>query len=464
MSDYPFGFRPPGEDDESGSGGGSGAGSGGGLPFGFGPGGNPGDLGELLQQLGRALSSGETGPVNWTLAHDTARQVVAAEGDRTVADAERRAVEDATRLAEVWLDPTTTLPAGTTSSRAWSRSEWIEGTLPTWTKIIEPVAAKVAAASGSAIPEEMRAMAGPMLGMLQQLGGAMFGGQVGQGLGQLAIEVLSGTDIGLPLAPRGIAVLLPANVTAFGAGLAVPQDDVRLYVALREAAHHRLYGHVPWLEATLLGAVEEYASGINVDSSRLQELFGGIDPSNPAAIQQALESGVFEPQDTPAQEAALARLETLLALVEGWVDAVVTRASTPIAGAPALAEAIRRRRATGGPAEQTFATLVGLELRPRRLREAARLWEVLETERGMEGRDAVWGHPDLLPGPADLDDPEAFARRSAPSQTDWDMAGLDDATPATDPEPGPDQPGPDQRGPDQPGPDQPDPDEPPPAS
>jgi putative hydrolase len=270
----------------------------------------------------------------------------------------------------------------------------------------------------------MRSVAGPMLGMVAQLGGAMFGGQVGQGLGQLALEVLSGTDIGLPLVPAGVAVLLPANVTAFGAGLSVPQEDVRLYVALREAAHHRLYGHVPWLEARLLGAVEEYAGGINVDASRLQDLMGTIDPTNPAGIQQALESGVFEPEDTPAQQAALARLETLLALVEGWVDTVVTAASKPIGGAAALREAIRRRRASGGPAEQTFATLVGLEMRPRRLQEAARLWEVLEAERGLEGRDAVWGHPDLIPGPADLDDPEAFARGG---DTAWDMSALENA-------------------------------------
>ena len=378
----------------------------------------------MLQQLGRALSSGDGGPVNWTLAHDTARQVVAAEGDRSVADAERRGVEDAARLAEVWLDPTTTLPAATTSALAWSRSEWVEGTLPTWAKIVEPVAAKVSAASGDALPEEMRAMAGPMMGMLQQLGGAMFGAQVGQGLGQLALEVVSGTDIGLPLAPKGVAVLLPANITAFGAGLSVPQDDVRLYVALREAAHHRLYGHVAWLEARLLGAVEEYAGGINVDGSRLQELLGGLDPGDPAALQQALESGVFEPEDTPAQAAALARLETLLALVEGWVDMVVTRASTQIPGAESLREAVRRRRATGGPAEQTFATLVGLELRPRRLREAARLWELLEEHRGIDGRDAVWGHPDLLPGPADLDDPDAFALGGS-GETGWDMSALD---------------------------------------
>jgi len=69
---------------------------------------------------------------------------------------------------------------------------------------------------------------------------------------------------------------------------------------------------------------------------------------------------------------------------------------------------VRRNRATGGPTEQTFATLVGLELRPRRLREAAALWVALTEARGAEGRDAVWASPDLLPSGGDLDDPAAF--------------------------------------------------------
>ncbi len=78
-------------------------------------------------------------------------------------------------------------------------------------------------------------------------------------------------------------------------------------------------------------------------------------------------------------------------------------------GAAALREASRRRRAAGGPAEQTFATLVGLELRPRRLREAAALWWSVTEKHGVSGRDGLWGHPDLMPGADDLDDPLGFA-------------------------------------------------------
>ena len=193
----------------------------------------------------------------------------------------------------------------------------------------------------------------------------------GTAVGELAREVVGSTDIGLPLVPEGVAALLPAGVAQFGQGLSVDAGEVRLFLALREAAHQRLFAHVPWLRAYLLGAVEQYASGITVDMTRLQEAIPDVDITNPEALREALAGeGLFRPEDTPAQKAALVRLETALALVEGWVATGVSAAARDrLTHADALAEAVRRRRATGGPAELTFATLVGLELRPRRLRE-----------------------------------------------------------------------------------------------
>jgi putative hydrolase len=374
---------------------------------------DPSQLGAIFQQLGRALSSDETGPVNWDLARDMARQTVSAKGDASVTESEQHAVADAIQLADHWLDAVTSIPAGVKTARAWSRAEWVEGTLPAWRDLVEPVAARVAGSMDQMVPAEMRQMAGPLLGVIQRMGGAMFGGQVGQAIGELAAEVVGSTDVGLPLGPAGTAALLPANVAAFGAGLGVPPDQVRLYVALREAAHHRLFAHMPWLRAHLLGAVEAYSRGIRVDTRRLEEAVGRIDPSDPEAMQQALSGGMFEIEQTPEQEAALARLETMLALVEGWVDEVVSAAAEPhLPSAAALRETVRRRRAAGGPAEQTFATLVGLELRPRRLREAAALWHLYGEERGADARDAVWAHPDLMPTADDLDNPADYVRRA----------------------------------------------------
>ncbi|MGQ0842947.1 MAG: zinc-dependent metalloprotease [Sporichthyaceae bacterium] len=379
--------------------------------FGGGPGTDPNALANMFTQLGQMMQW-TGGPVNWDLATDTARKTVAAAGsDPSVSDTARREIDEAVRLAELWLDPTTTLPSSGAAALAWSRAEWIAATVPVWRSLVDPVAEKVVGSMGEVLPAEMAAQAGPLVGMMRQMGGAMFGAQVGQALGTLAGEILGASDIGLPLGPAGRPALVAANVAAFSEGLGVPPSEVRLYLAMREAAHQRLFAGVSWLRGHVLSAVQTYANGISIDMSRIESVVSDLDPTNPEAISRALSEGMFTPQQTPAQEAALARLETLLALIEGWVDEVVNAAAVEHlspASASALRESLRRRRAAGGPAEQTFGNLIGLELRPRRLREAAALWQELRVARGVDGRDAVWEHPDLLPSGPDLDDPSAF--------------------------------------------------------
>jgi putative hydrolase len=394
----------------------------------LGPMGDPQQFADALRQFAD-LMSWQGGPVNWDLAKNVARQTVAQKGDASVLDVDREKVTSALRLADLWLEDATEFPSGIRTTQAWSRAEWVEATLPVWSKLCDPIAERaVDAMSGmlnadpaemaADLPPEMRAMLGGIGGfgglteMMRRIGGMMVGGQTGAAVGALAEEVVSSTDVGLPLGPAGTAALLPSGVAAFGAGLSVDADEVRLFLALREAAHHRLFAHVPWLRSRLLGAVEDYARGIKVDASALRDAMPQIDPANPDALSEALSgTALFQPEDTPEQKAALARLETVLALVEGWVATVVAAAAADrLPQADALAEAIRRRRATGGPAERTFATLVGLELRPRKLREAAAIWQGLTAERGVAGRDGIWAHPDLLPTAEDFDDPEGFVR------------------------------------------------------
>jgi putative hydrolase len=419
----------------------------------FGGAGGTGQFADALRQFADMLSY-TGGPVNWDLAKNLARHAIAAHGDPSVLENERAAVTDALRLADLWLDDVTTFPSGIRKIQAWSKSEWLEATFPVWSQLCEPIAVKGVDAMGTmldpsqlggalggpeggpdipGLPPEMReAMSGAgglggalggLAGMFRQLGGAMIGGQTGAAIGELAGEMVSSTDIGVPLGPQGTAALIPSGVADFGAGLSVDLSEVRLFLALREAAHQRLFGHVPWLRQHLLGAIEAYASGITVDMSKLREAMPDIDVSDPAALRDALQGeAMFRPEDTPAQKLALARLETALALVEGWVATVVAAAAGDrLTHSAALAEAIRRRRASGGPAERTFATLVGLEMRPRLLREAADLWAGLGAARGVDGRDALWGHPDLLPTAEDLADPDAFVR----GQQEFDISDLE---------------------------------------
>jgi putative hydrolase len=436
MADLPFGFSAG--DDPDRDQGGKNPDDGGDdtrpNPFGLGSGDfDVADLGEIFTRLGQmfsgagsAMASGKaSGPVNYDLARQLASSSIGFVAP--VPPATVSAIADAVHLAETWLDGATALPAGTSRAVAWTPNDWIDNTLDTWKRLCDPMAEQISTVWASALPEEAKAMAGPLLSMMSQMGGMAFGSQLGQALGTLSKEVLTSTDVGLPLGPKGVAALLPNAIDSLCKGLEQPRSEIVTFLAAREAAHHRLFSHVPWLASQLLNAVETYARGIKIDMSGIEEAARGFNPmslGDPAAMEQLLTQGVFEPQATPEQTAALERLETLLALIEGWVQTVVTAAlGDRIPGTAALSEMLRRRRATGGPAEQTFGTLVGLELRPRKMREAAALWERLTDAAGIDARDTVWQHPDLLPDSSDLDEPAAFIDRVIGGDT----SGIDEA-------------------------------------
>ena len=396
------------------------------LPFGFGTGdsGQPFDmqaLGAAFQQFGQMLSNAptESGPVAWSVVEDVARKSLQTTGDPVVADAELRSITAAVQLANHWLDEACTFPECTAAPQAWSRAQWLEFTMPVWRRVVEPIATQMQNAIPANIPTELSAMLGPLLGMVQQLSSVAFSNQLGNSLAGLAREVVSASDIGIPLTDNPVVALVPSNATQFGEGLEVAADDVRLYLALRECAHQRLFAHVPWLRARAIGALEAYVAGLHVDQDRLQDMLQDVDFANPEAMQELMTSGLMTPDDTEEQRAALARLETLLALVEGWVDDVVTEAARDrLPAAVALRESMRRRRAAGGPAEKAFGSLVGLELRPRALREAATLFAAVRSQGDASTRDALWGHPDLLPDAEDLKDPLGFIERSSAADED----------------------------------------------
>ena len=270
------------------------------------------------------------------------------------------------------------------------------------------------AEQGLAVPEMPMLAGADITSMMRTMGSLSFAMQVGQAAGTLSREVFGGTDVGLPLLAEPALLLVPANVAEFAEGLDAPADEVWHFLAVREAAHARLFTHVPWLRASLLGAVEDYARGIEIDLEQMEQSMRGIDPTNMDQLRSALAGGIFAPHHTEAQTRALERLETALALVEGWVEEVTATAVAPhLPHAVPLREMLRRRRAAGGPAEDTFGTLVGLELRPRRARDAATLWAIVAQEKGQHDRDELWSHPDLFPTAADLDSPTDFLQRRA---------------------------------------------------
>ena len=187
-----------------------------------------------------------------------------------------------------------------------------------------------------------------------------------------------------------------------------------VYIAAREAARQRLFKHVPWLVERIVSSVEEYAIGLVIDTSHLEEVTRelNLESGDPQAIQDAmskLQGMDLSPRITSKNTAAASRLETLLALVEGWAEHVVTEAlGERIPSTSKLTQAWAHRRSTGGSAENAFSKVVGIELNAPKVSEAAELWRRATVAVGAEKRDKAWDHPDFLPTAEHLDNPAAF--------------------------------------------------------
>lgn len=370
-------------------------------------------LSGLFASLRHAMQNPGEG-IDWSVTRRTAIEIAGQGGGETDPSAVLRAFP----VAGLWLDEVTDVGQSADAPRAVSRIEWVQQTVDTWISLAEPVAESISRslmdALSSQLPEELADSLGGLAPVLRSVGGTLFATQLGQVVGRLSQEVVAVGDVGIPLLSgpdREGGALIPSGVAAFAEGLEQDSEAVTLYLAVRELAHARLFRHARWLRLHMLTAITDYARGIRIDTGHIEELARDLDPSDTAKIQELVSSGALIPPKSPEQEAAHARLETMLALIEGWVDAVTAEAVTRLPGAEAIAEMVRRRRATGGPAEHAFGTLVGLELRPRRLRDAAAVWRLLAERGGIARRDELWSHPDLLPTAEELDHPARLLER-----------------------------------------------------
>lgn len=389
-------------------------------PFGAFGGANGGGLGDMLNQFGQMLSGmgssmnspENSGPVNYDMAKRIALQQISQ--SKAVSADDTKAVEESVRLAELWLDDATYLPTASGTAKAWDSKQWLEETMPAWQRMVTPVAEHMNDAQLDSMPEQAREMMGPMTKMMNQMSGMNFGMQLGHALGDLASQALTGSDFGLPIAPANTVALLPQTIQKVARELNVPGQEVLVYIAAREAARQRLFKHVPWLVERIVSSVEEYAIGLVIDTSHLEEVTRelNLESGDPQAIQDAmskLQGMDLSPRITSKNTAAASRLETLLALVEGWAEHVVTEAlGERIPSTSKLTQAWAHRRNTGGSAENAFSKVVGIELNAPKVSEAAELWRRATVAVGADKRDKAWEHPDFLPTAEHLDNPAAF--------------------------------------------------------
>ena len=419
-------------------------------PFGFTPGNSddsnePVDFAAMMQQMQQQIQEqfsklginatgfgGSTEALPKNLVRDTAKKFATAQGSAPIGANDVSDVEQAISIAELWLSDATFFPQSPNSgSVALARTDWVDTTLAGWQTTVEPLAIGLSSAIGELLNQaqgeadqqenpfgqgNMQIPIGMISALLNSFIGSLVATQLGQAIGGLAGKVTGAHDVGLPLIDGAYPTLVPQNIKEWATDLDIPMEEIRIFHALREAAIARLFAHNPWLVSYIRTAITDYGKGINIDMEAIQEQAqqalesgNGFDPSNPESFTIALNDGIFTPQETPAQRAALTKLETALALIDGWSEEVVTLAAGDrLPNIGALQETLRRRRATSAPAQQLFSSLFGLQVSPRLAREASAFWKQVRELKDVEARDRVWSG--ILPTADDLLTPESFLK------------------------------------------------------
>jgi putative hydrolase len=382
----------------------------------------------LFSQVGKT-NSGKDGEevLSITTARDTATKFVKVQGLKPLGTKDVSVVENAFEISELWLNEATAFPASTHAPMAVSRMDWVLETMPGWHKTIEPLAAGLSSAISDLMDQAMNAQAADpeqgqppiemITAMLRSFIGTMIATQLGQSIGTLATSVTGAHDVGLPLLDPARAIVIPENIENWAVDLEIAKSEVFIFHALREGAVARLFAHNPWLVSYIQSAVVEYGKGIHIDIDAIQrqaqEAFEGMQANMPEgagegeAISFALDNGIFTPEESPAQKSALLKLETVLALIDGWTDEVVSLAAGDrIPSIEQLRESHRRRRASSSPAQQLFSSMLGLQVSPKLTREASAFWKKIREVKSVGERDQIWSG--LLPTADDLLDPEKF--------------------------------------------------------
>ena len=380
-----------------------------------------------------------------TVVRDTAKKFVQTQGSQPIGTKDVTVVDNAFEIADLWLNEATVFPAttGNTSHRSVSRLDWVDETLKGWQATMEPLATGLTAAISTLLdeamaqqahdPENGEAMAGPMgtiAGLLRTFIGSLIATQLGQAIGSISATATGAHDVGLPLLDPARPLLIPENIEKWSADLEIPKTEVYLFHALREAAIARLFQHNPWIVSYIRSAIVDYGRGIHIDMEAIQrqaeDAMQNFDPSqlNPESGENsftiALNNGIFTPEETPAQRAALSKLETALALVDGWADEVTALAAGDrLPALTQLREMYRRQRATNAPSQQLFKTLLGLEVTPKLAREASAFWQKVRESKDIAARDQIWSG--ILPSAEELLEPEKFLTST---EVPDDLSGL----------------------------------------
>jgi putative hydrolase len=338
------------------------------------------------------------GPVNWRLAREIAESVAgeAEPVEPWLAEEYRElAVTAGMQIAaHSPLDPT----GHTADVRPVDRRTWASDNVSAFSYIAEPVADKMTGG-------------GPVGSVLEQLGPALIGMQMGSVVGFMSHRVLGQFDVGIPAGEESAISFIVPNIEAFAEENDLDQRQTRMWVALHEVTHRAEFA-VPWVTEHILMLMHAFVEGLSVDPEEIARRMEGL--QDPEALQRMMDnpSGFSELLGGEVQQGPLEDIQAFMAVMEGYGDYLIDRAAPGLVPeALSIRQAIDSRRAEPSQGEQVLQQVLGLDLGHQQYGLGAGFCNEVDRRWGDETLSRLWESPEMLPKLSELDDVVGWAAR-----------------------------------------------------
>ena len=259
------------------------------------------------------------------------------------------------------------VPSAAVDRPGWANAT-IDGLVPVFTVL---AGALQPSGEGDAPPADFGAESAEMGGdisafLMQSLLPLLLGVWSGSMIGQLAHHALGQYDLPLPLHGPPTQRFLVRNVEAFGEEWALPADELRYALALREVVHGAQRS-IPWVRDELERLASEYVGAYEVQPDALQEQLGEINLADPSSMAGFTQLGdpslLLGAMRSPRQAPLLESLQRFVSVLEGYTDVVVESLGERMMTSHArIDEALRRHRLDRGESAAFVDRLLGLEL------------------------------------------------------------------------------------------------------
>lgn len=396
--------------------------------------GGPGDDGE--GGAGAEEPQGARVAVDWEVAHRMASWVAVQDApDVGTSSDERRQIEELGRVAELHVAAATGLSpsAGGHPIRVVgvSRNEWVVRELARHRRLLETLASALALseegeggedppsrspdeADDSAETAPELDMAADPLARLARVPPPVARGFVfGWMFGHLAQRSLGQYDLPLPGPTEDELVVVPANLSSFASEWGLPADEVRLWVCLRDVAHHAVLDR-PHVRARVESLLRQYVSAFDVDPGAFAGQLEELDVTDRASFQHVFgePERVLETVRSERQRQLLPWIEAVTAVVAGYVDHVMDRVGPSLLPSyAALSEAMSRWRVEASWGDRYVAKLLGLETRQVAHDRGVAFVRGVVERAGDIALSRLWDTERTLPTPAEVDAPGLWLAR-----------------------------------------------------